>query len=86
MLGIMGKSHSSPVVFRIDRSESCLFCIIYYVALFGIKLSVYETPPPSPPPHISGFLFSMCYLQFICHPDISLVFLNKLFTLYRIPG
>ena len=28
------------------------------------------------------WVFAVCYLQFICHPDISLVFLNKLSTLY----
>ena len=32
--------------------------------------------------HLWGF--AGCYLQFICHPDISLVFLNKLSTLYWI--
>ena len=84
MRGILGKvHHSSPVLFRIEQSESCLFSIVYSAVLFDIKLSVYETPPP-PLLHLTfvRFFFAVCYLQFICHPDIFLVFLNKLLTLY----
>ena len=82
MRGILGKVHnSSPVLFRIEQSESYLFSIVYSAVLFGTKSSVYETPPPLLL-HLTFVGFAVCYLQYICHPDISLVFLNKVSTLY----
>ena len=44
MLDIMKKVHySSPVLFRIVQSESCLLCVVSYEVLFCIKFNVYET-------------------------------------------
>ena len=83
------KSTILPQFFSESNKVSRVYLVSYILLFYSILSCLFMRHHLllSSTSHLSFLFFvffAVCYLQFICHPDIFLVFLNKLLTLYWI--